>query len=1356
MNSLKDLDEQRDSNLQENEVLSDSNNSSEQENSIKIEETSGNGANNCEQQLHNNQSTTKGEEVELVMAKSISIECNQKAVSDNKEKHRKVSFPHDRNLVTGYLEPVNPWDGVLRVSSDKLCDFYKESCIKHKTDPLEVVLNHLATLQDTNESREAILDLHNQILTHENVETLEEILKRVQYKVIDVSGCNLDDVSATAIFDMVEYYEAANELNISENKDITNRGWLSSINMVKRSQALKTLEARGVPISEISASNLGKALVGSCLHTIKLEHCGMTGRPVATFCHALRKVNVLKELWLANNDLNSFDAYNIGCLLKVNYSIQFLDISNNNIQDEGISYLADALIQQNNSIRNPISENSSSRIDYSELSASLNLLNNNKSLSPSFKKPTSCEKPAAKPIHLLSKSNINNNLNDDEDDDANISNMKQKEKSPPPPPAEIVEEKVVTPSLTESQSLSAEETDEEVQSILQKTPEMKIFDRNVETFSKVAKDEVTLQNEKLSALRKAISVEKNCIEKEIKPTTNNPERSLSSESLNSLTSIDSNDSKSSIRITEAKFAKNGTLERQQSVTQKEESTPNQTGLQVLLLWNNKLTKNSSKSFSDLISATTIMEVLNIGRNNIGNDFLMSVRSSLKTNSSLESLGLQACHLSCPGIKILAEVLEFGGNSTLQRIDLRDNNIQTEGLEALNDALKSNKSVTQIDLDDTPRKLSDSFDSTSFNRLINNIRAHCKRNLSPPVSISNSEQQPNLTTVEASVRKIPIPSRKISLTCQNVPPQQIKNTDMPTTIPSSITTIKSPPNNNRRNLLTTSSSLPSSFSHHSTKIGRKHKQSSHDTSKNRLKSPLPSPIVSPLASPRNRFQVSKVNESKLSCSSVELSPSPTFFPTSRFSVTRVNLPPTSSSLLTPSSTLSDSALSSSSTSLDSMDQHNDMNVSMSSTDSFDFILRDVPSIETKYIKCPDSIKEIQPLPCSDKENIKINDSLSSLEISVSSQDSLDIPQEEFLSPKVSSNEGTLTNSPCKSPENELNVVVEAPRSTTTQKTNDKRTRKNSWMNVSKGESTYPATLDKLLSLFQPTNISQIFNRSSPDSLKKEELQTKKETNTVGGIFAMVGFGNSTKREIPDNIETLQPIMTNVLQPNQSSDSTGISVTQVEQAVSVDNLSNALKNEVKENISPENTITATSVTNIKPQSQINVPVLVEEETPEQINLEHKVIFELGGEDDVSSSAADQNELLKNASETSTLVKSNNPNEILITPSTEYSKVVQIGLTGFGLGNIARDSLSIIKGGVNTSQDSMRSLDSLPEFEQYETNNEENKESGNMPGDIQINTEQLNKETPQKEEEVSSESSQQVNEEGNTVNRNESQNK
>lgn len=135
---------------------------------------------------------------------------------------------------------------------------------------------------------------------------------------------------------MLEYYEVANEVDISENKDISNRGWQSCVSMVKKSQALKVLCANGIPLSEQNATNLGKALIGSSLHTLKLEHCGMTGRPIASLCHVLRKTNVLKELWLANNDLNSFDAYNIAGLLKANYFIQFLDISNNNIQ---VNYL---------------------------------------------------------------------------------------------------------------------------------------------------------------------------------------------------------------------------------------------------------------------------------------------------------------------------------------------------------------------------------------------------------------------------------------------------------------------------------------------------------------------------------------------------------------------------------------------------------------------------------------------------------------------------------------------------------------------------------------------------------------------------------------------------------------------------------------------------------------------------------------------------------------------------------------------------------------------------------------------------------------------------------------------------------
>lgn len=51
----------------------------------------------------------------------------------------------------------------------------------------------------------------------------------------------------------------------------------------------------------------------------------------------LRKNSVLKELWLAHNDLTSDDAYTLGIVLKANLYLQFLDISNNNIEVIGIN-----------------------------------------------------------------------------------------------------------------------------------------------------------------------------------------------------------------------------------------------------------------------------------------------------------------------------------------------------------------------------------------------------------------------------------------------------------------------------------------------------------------------------------------------------------------------------------------------------------------------------------------------------------------------------------------------------------------------------------------------------------------------------------------------------------------------------------------------------------------------------------------------------------------------------------------------------------------------------------------------------------------------------------------------------------
>lgn len=107
----------------------------------------------------------------------------------------------------------------------------------------------------------------------------------MQYKAIDLSDCKLNETAASALFEIIEYYEATNELDISSNSSgMTHRGWLSCTYMISHSQELHVLNAEGNPITKISADHLGNALNTSNLHTLKLEHCGLKGAPLNGLC----------------------------------------------------------------------------------------------------------------------------------------------------------------------------------------------------------------------------------------------------------------------------------------------------------------------------------------------------------------------------------------------------------------------------------------------------------------------------------------------------------------------------------------------------------------------------------------------------------------------------------------------------------------------------------------------------------------------------------------------------------------------------------------------------------------------------------------------------------------------------------------------------------------------------------------------------------------------------------------------------------------------------------------------------------------------------------------------------------------
>ncbi|KAG5322514.1 PPR37 phosphatase, partial [Pseudoatta argentina] len=262
---------------------------------------------------------------------------------------RRVSFPlNDSHLVTGYLEPDNPWRHTENVNREDLIFAYKESCARHATKPLQNVLVQLENL-DISHDRCEELNLRGEILNQNHIEPLEEILKRVQFNKIILEKTFLTDESSVILFDMMEYYESTRHLNISSNPEIGVRGWQACSHMIKKTESLEEFEAGDIKFDELNMNTLTRALRVVChLQILKLENCGLSGRAIIMLVTALKINSGIRELYLADNGLDLYDAIQLGSLLRMNNQLQLLDISNNNVQDDGVRDILEGLINQVN------------------------------------------------------------------------------------------------------------------------------------------------------------------------------------------------------------------------------------------------------------------------------------------------------------------------------------------------------------------------------------------------------------------------------------------------------------------------------------------------------------------------------------------------------------------------------------------------------------------------------------------------------------------------------------------------------------------------------------------------------------------------------------------------------------------------------------------------------------------------------------------------------------------------------------------------------------------------------------------------------------------------------------------------
>lgn len=261
-------------------------------------------------------------------------------------KSRRVTFPDDDTIVTGYFDAPDPWSDDYKVTMDNIVAAYRAACWKQGVKPLQRVLQQLQTAQ-ASESFEIELNLKGENLDYHHCEALEEVFKRLRFKILQLEATHLDDEGAAAIFDMIEYYDSTTHLNISFNKTIGNQGWQACSKMLKKTPCLQYLDARNTAQNEQSLLILGRAFrTGSNLVILHLESCGLFGRPLVILVAALKLNTTLQELYLGENKISPADGLQLGNLLRSNSVLELLDLRSNNLQDLGVCHLVDGLCQQ--------------------------------------------------------------------------------------------------------------------------------------------------------------------------------------------------------------------------------------------------------------------------------------------------------------------------------------------------------------------------------------------------------------------------------------------------------------------------------------------------------------------------------------------------------------------------------------------------------------------------------------------------------------------------------------------------------------------------------------------------------------------------------------------------------------------------------------------------------------------------------------------------------------------------------------------------------------------------------------------------------------------------------------------------